>query len=207
MKRKNLSRCQEKPQLNRKVLPFLKFIIQIAQHISLNRWTFVGFIILSIILITFSFIMAPRKLYIENKLVDLVPYNLSQIKDSNSSVIGLVLYFEEKFTIHNYNFYKIKLDSVNLKIKRKSINNLPKLSYSSSFEVGPLSENTLSIKIEYVVYRNDVYVDLCLRDELNDLFSYITTSFTYSTFIQSNCKHEVNNLQFISCKNKTIETV
>ena len=147
--------------------------------------------------------MAPRKLYIENKLVDLVPYNLSEIKDSNnSSVIGLVLHFEEQFTIHNYNFYRIKLDSVNLKIKRKSIINLPKLSYSNSFEVGPLSEKSVSIKIEYVVYRiNDVYVDLCLRDELNDLFSYITTSFTYSTFIKSNCKHEVNNLQFISCKN------
>ena len=85
---------------------------------------------------TILFVLAPRSVEITNKMSYLRPYNMSYITDHNSTVIGMILYFDEIYSIDNKNFYDIKIIDVALQLNRNSHVVLPQIENDKDGFVG-----------------------------------------------------------------------
>ncbi len=149
-------------------------------------------------------ILAPRPIKSLNDQMYVDPYNISLIKDENKTMIGFTLTFEESFELINSNYYSIQMRNLTLQIDRDSRRILPKLFYQKGFEIPALSTRVLKVKVMYSMYLlDDPYAGLCAQGLLNNLFSLVSTSFSFSTLWNLNEQINLNTLQYVSCKNVT----
>ena len=132
------------------------------------------------------------------------PYEFNLIKARNSSTIGMVLYFEEKFYIKNFNLYKIHLRDIQLKFKLHTHTSLPKLSYAKHFEIPAMSEKAIEVKVKLALYNKmDSRVDLCINGLIMDLFSSLKGIFTFGHPLWIFDKFvEIREIQYINCHAK-----
>ena len=152
------------------------------------------------------YFFSPRNIEVATKLEYMEPYEINLIKDKNSSTIGMILYFEEKFNIKNFNFYKINLRDIELKFKRHTQVSSPKLSYKKHFEIPALSEKVINVKVKLALYsKMDERVDLCLKGLIADIFSSVKGTFSFGTMWTSDKFVEIKEIQYIKCilKDKT----
>lgn len=151
-----------------------------------------------------TFILAPRSIQFNNDITYLKPYNVSYITDHNSTVTGMILYFNEVYNIQNNNYYEIKITSLTLQLNRNSHVVLPQISYEKDFVIPGRSKKNFEIKVKYIFYTlNDPYASLCIRGVLNELFSLISTSFSFSTIWTKTEQFDTSNVQYIYCSNNT----
>lgn len=151
-----------------------------------------------------SFLMAPRSVAITNQITYLKPYNTSYITDHNSTIIGMILYFDEMYTIENKNYYEIKISEVVLQLNRNSHVVLPQIEYDKDTLVAGRSNRQFLIKVRYIFYTlNDPYASLCIRGVINELFSLITSSFSFSTIWTKSQQYDVSSVQYLYCANQT----
>ena len=165
--------------------------------------SFIFFLLVTTIL-TGIYFFSPRKIEVSTKLEYMEPFEYNFIKDKNSSTIGMILYFEEKFSIKNFNFYKINLRDIELKFKRHSHINSPKLSYKKHFEIPALSEKVIDVKVKLALYsKMDEHVDLCIKGLIADLFSAVKGVFSFGTMWTSDKLVEIKEVQYINCQLKS----
>ena len=149
-----------------------------------------------------ALLLVPRPIKALNEVVYIEPYNFSLIKDGNSSVIGFTLTFEESFDLVNSNYYSIHMRNLTLQIDRDSHRILPKLFYHKDFKIPALTRKIFKVKVKYSMYLlDDPYARLCVKGLLNNLFSSVSTSFSFATLWNLNEQINLNTLQYISCKN------
>lgn len=156
-----------------------------------------------------AFLLAPRSVIITNNLTYLRPYNISFISDNSDTdtIIGMILYFDEVYTIENKNYYQIKIQDLLLQLNRNSHVVLPQIEYEKNAVIVGRSTHQYVVKVKYIFYTlNDPYASLCIRGILNELFSLISTSFSFSTIWTKSQQFDVSNLQYIYCSNSTNST-
>lgn len=154
-----------------------------------------------------TFLLAPRSISIKNGLTNLKPDNLSIIYDHNSTIIGMILYFDEIYTVENNNFYSIKLNTLSLQLNRNSHLIMPMISYKNDETIGPRVTKQVEVKVKYIMYTlNDPYASLCIRGVLNELFTLVSSSFSFSTLWTNNEQDAISNVQYIYCSNSSISS-
>lgn len=152
-----------------------------------------------------TFLLAPRSVLIKNDSTNLKPYDYTYIKDKNTTIIGIILYFDEQYEIVNLNYYAVRMNNLTLQLNRNSYVSLPKLNYLKNVQIPARSSLILDVKVKYILYTlNDPYAGLCINGVLNDLFTLITTSFSFSTLWNSDYLVSMNQVQYLSCSNKTL---
>lgn len=151
------------------------------------------------------FWISPRTIAITNEASDVHPFNFTIIKDNNLTIVGMILHFEETFKIKNQNFYSIEMKNLSLQLNRNSHLTMPKIFYQKNYVIPARTSVDFNVKVRYIMYSiNDPYAGLCISGVLNNLFSLITTAFSFSTIWDSNLLIDLNKIQYIYCSNRTL---
>jgi hypothetical protein len=153
-----------------------------------------------------SFFLAPRSIQVSNDLKILMPYKIEYVNDVNSSAkIGIILYFEERYSIKNNNYFSIIVHNMNMQIERNSHVITPELEYAKDVIIPRRSTQLFSVKIKYAMYAvDDPYAYLCINGFLNNLFSLISTTFVYSSLWNVDEQISLSSIQYINCQNRTL---
>lgn len=164
-------------------------------------WILSTFIVCLIIASTLTFLLAPRTISITNKQVDLHPFNITQITDSDNATVGLSLSFMEIFEIHNANFFRVKMKNLTLELNRISHLVAPKIAYTKDFPLDARESTNVTVNVTYIMYADsDPYVDLCNTGVINELFALITTTFQFSTLWSGDLEVQLKNTQYLYCR-------
>lgn len=168
-------------------------------------WILSTFIVCLVIAATLTFILAPRNISIVNRLVELHPYNLSLIKNYDNKTTGLNIFFEETYEVTNNNFFTVHMVNLTLELNRISHMTAPKISYEKNLPLKPRKSTQVPVKIQYVMYsETDPYVDLCMREVINELFALVTTTFSFNTLWNNGMEIQIKNTQYLYCTNSSI---
>ncbi len=166
------------------------------------------FLLLVATILTGVYFLTPRNIEVTNNFEYMEPYEINLIKDQNSTAIGMILYFEEKFSVKNFNFYKINLRDISLKFKRHSHVSSPKLSYKKHLEIPALSEKLIDVKVKLALYsKMDEHVDLCIKGLIADIFSSVKGEFSFGTMLTGNKLVEIKEVQYINCTPKHVDNL
>jgi hypothetical protein len=132
------------------------------------------------------------------------PYNITYLYDETHQTEGMILEFEERFNIDNKNYYSVSLRNITLELNRNSRVVLPKLSYTKDTLILPRSNDTVSVKVKYVLYvLDDPYIRFCIENDITDLFTFVSTYFSFSTLWNSDERYFVDSMQYIYCVNSS----
>ena len=171
-------------------------------------WKLLCFITLLLVLLVGIYVLSPRQIEVTTRFEKLDPYEFETIKDKNGTAIGMVLYFEEKFHIKNVNYYNITLRDLELKFKRHSHANLPKLSYEKHLVIPAMSEKSVDVQVKYTLYiQTDPHVDLCIKGILFDLHAGVHGRFSFRTPWTRDQPVEIKEDQYIMCQNSTAHPI
>ena len=164
------------------------------------------FLLCLIISFAVFFFLLPRSIQITSQQTHIRPYNLTYIRDlSNSSTTGVIILFEETYMVKNHNFYSVTMKNLTLQLNRNSRVSLPQLSYKQNMRVSARGSETIHIKIKYSLYTlYDPYVDLCINNVISDLFTMVSTYFSFSTLWTSDQRFIVDTMQYIYCSNQSV---
>ncbi|CAF0706983.1 unnamed protein product [Brachionus calyciflorus] len=168
-------------------------------------WILSTFSLCLFVVFLLMFWLSPRSIEIINDASDVHPYNFTFIKDNNVTIIGMILHFDETFHIKNNNYFSIEMKNISLQLNRNSHYTMPKICYPKDFLIPARTSVDFTVKVKYIMYSvNDPYAGLCITGILNNLFSFISTSFSFSTLWNRNLLLESNKIQYIYCSNKTL---
>lgn len=168
-------------------------------------WILCTVIVCLLIASALIFILAPRNIYIQNKLIDLHPYNISLQKDFDNRTIGLNIFFEETYEVTNNNYYEVHMSNLTLELNRISRLTAPKISYTKNLPLKPRSSTEVVVKVSYLMYaQTDPYVKLCLDEVINELFALVTTTFSFNTLWNNRLEVQAKNTQYLYCTNSSI---
>lgn len=169
-------------------------------------WILSTFIVCLIIASTLTFLLAPRNISITNKSLDLHPYNITLIPNfDNTTTIGMNLFFEEVFEIHNSNFFHVKMKNLTLELNRISHLVAPQITYEKDFPLNARESTEVLVKMKYTMYTDtDPYVELCINHVINELFALVTTTFQFSTLWTNNVEIQIKNTQYLYCTNSNV---
>lgn len=168
-------------------------------------WILSTFIVCLIIASTLTFILAPRNITISNKLVDLHPFNITVIKDADNETIGMDLFFQEIFQVKNNNYFEVHMKNLTLELNRISHLVAPTISYDKNKSLKPRDSTEVIVNIKYPMYtEQDPYVDLCIKEIINELFALITTTFSFTTLWTNDLEVQIKNTQYLYCTNSSI---
>lgn len=153
-----------------------------------------------------AFLVSPRRIVLDRTiklnagLNYISPFNVSVIKDRNSNVIGKIYHFTEQFTIQNDNFYPIKLNRVEMKLHRDTHVNYPHISHCESTSISAKSSKNIELNVKFILYEaNDEYARWCVRNQINQFMTLVTSSFSFSTLWNSQEQMSLTSLQFLKC--------
>lgn len=169
-------------------------------------WILITFLLCFIASFGIYFFLSPRSIDIKSIYQNVKPYNITYIRDTNSTTVGLIIDFNEKYSITNKNFYSVHMKNVTLQLNRNSRVTLPKLSYRKNVEIGARQNQTINVKVKYILYTlNDPYVQLCINEVLNDLFTLVSTYFSFSTLWNNDERYFIDSMQYIYCSNTSVQ--
>ena len=156
--------------------------------------------------IAIFFFLSPRSIKITNSSTHIKPYNITYIQAHNgtSAIIGIILDFEESFSIENPNFYTVYMRNVSLQLNRNSRILLPKLSYTKGLPIERRGNDTFQLKVKYTLsILNDPYVQLCINNIIDDLFTLVSSAFSFSTLWSNDETYMTESMQYLFCTNNS----
>lgn len=163
-------------------------------------WVLITFIVCIVASSVSIVLLAPREISIKNDYTSLKPKNISLLKGPTNDTIGLQINFTTQYEIYNKNFFDIKLRNILFDINRNGDVTRPIISYQKNFTISARKNVSFSINVSYTMYTdNDPYAQLCISHTINDLFSLITSTFTFTTLWSSNQQFRLDSMQYIVC--------
>lgn len=167
-------------------------------------WTLGTFLICLVSASIVAFLLAPRSVSIVNQVTDLKPYNISYITSQNGTIMGMVLYFDETYLIDNNNFYEIRITNLVLQLNRNSHVVLPQINFEHNAVVSGRTKRNFVVNVRYIFYTlNDPYASLCIRGVIDELFTLISASFTFSNIWTKSQQYDTSDVQYLFCNNQT----
>lgn len=162
-------------------------------------WIICTIILCGLISALSTYLLAPRAIIITNDTINVKPYNITYIFNS-TDIIGLAISFNEQYVIKNNNFYPLNMINLTLELTRINIVTEPDLTYNQNELISPLSSVTINVKVKYIMYKtDDAYTDLCIKNKIHDLFTLISTTFSFSAIWNSYQESHLKSIQYISC--------
>jgi hypothetical protein len=153
------------------------------------------------------FFLAPRNIRVTNYSTRIKPYNITYLYDEQNRTEGMIIEFEERFNIINQNYYSVSLRNITLELNRNSRVVLPKLAYTKDAPILPRSNDTVDVKVKYVLYViDDPLIRFCIDNDIRDLFTFVSTYFSFATLWNNDERYFVDNMQYIYCTNSSIQT-
>jgi LEA14-like dessication related protein len=163
-------------------------------------WVLITFVVCIIVSSVLIALLAPREISIKNDLTLLKPKNVSLLKGPSNDTIGLQINFTTQYDIYNENYFDIKLRNILFDINRNGDVTRPSISYEKNFTIEARKNISFSIHVSYAMYTDDdPYAQLCITHTINNLFSLITSTFTFSTLWSSNQQFRIDSMQYIVC--------
>ncbi len=172
----------------------------------MNRWLWIlsTFIVCLIIASILTFTLAPRNISISTKLSDLHPFNISHIENYENKTIGLCIFFNDTFEVTNSNYFEVHMKNLTLEINRISHVTAPQIKYVKDLPLKPRSRTEVTVEVKYMMYaETDVYVDLCIKNIVNELFSLMTATFSFTTLWSNDLQVQLKSTQYIYCTNSS----
>lgn len=172
----------------------------------MNRWLWIlsTFIVCLIVAGSLTFTLAPRSISISSKLTDLHPFNITDIVDFENNTIGINIFFLETYEITNNNYYVVHMKNLTLEVNRVSHVTAPQIKYEKETPLKPRSTTEVTVEVKYVMYKEtDVYVDLCLKEIVNELFALMTATFSFTTLWSNDLEVQLKSTQYIYCTNSS----
>lgn len=167
-------------------------------------WILSTFIVCLIIAGSLTFTLAPRNISIISSKQDLHPINITDIVDFENKTIGINIFFLETYEITNNNYYVVHMKNLTLEVNRISHVTAPQIKYEKETPLKPRSTTEVSVEVKYVMYKEtDVYVDLCLKEIVNELFALMTATFSFTTLWSNDLEVQLKSTQYIYCTNSS----
>jgi hypothetical protein len=164
-------------------------------------WIILTIILCGSLATLLTFLLVPRAITVSNDIVNVKPYNITYLTGQNSTrIIGMAILFNEQYVIQNSNFYNIKMSNLTLELTRINVVTEPELIYNQNEPIPPRSSVTINVKVKYIMYKeDDPYAELCINNIINQLFTLITTTFSFSAIWNTYQESHLKSIQYLTC--------